>query len=85
MEGLSDVRNLVKKDGVVAFTELRADAGKIGLESVLKEIDKLKQLRTLRLSKDILAGLSPKLIKRFRQRAATESPWELRHIAWDVR
>ncbi len=38
MEGLSDVRNLVKKDGVVAFTELRADAGKIGLESVLKDV-----------------------------------------------
>ncbi|MCK4605053.1 MAG: hypothetical protein KAU41_10250, partial [Deltaproteobacteria bacterium] len=41
MEGLSDVRNLVEKDGVVAFAELRADAGKIGLESVLKELTSL--------------------------------------------
>ena len=49
---------VVEKDGVVAFTEIRADAGKIGLESVLKEIDKLKQLRALRLSKDI-RGLKP--------------------------
>jgi hypothetical protein len=58
MEGLSDVRNLVKKDGVVAFTELQADAGKIGLEIVLKEIDKLKQLRTLRLSKTFWLALA---------------------------
>jgi hypothetical protein len=60
-----------------AFARLTADPGRIGLES-LAEIGKLEMLRALALPPDLLRGLHPDQIKRFRRRAAVESAWELR-------
>lgn len=60
------------------FQFLRADAGRVGLDSLLKEVDKLGRLRALKLSPGILGALHPELVKRLRRRAGTESPWELR-------
>lgn len=57
---------------------LRADPGRVGLESLLAEIDKLDIVRSLRLPPDILKPHHPELIKRFRRRVATEAAWELR-------
>lgn len=61
-----------------AFARLAADPGRIGLESLLAEIDKLERLRALGLPRDLLRGLHPDLVRRFRRRAAVETAWELR-------
>ena len=50
----------------------------VGLETFLTEIEKLKQIRNIGLPPDLFDGISPKLIKVFRHRAATETPYHLR-------
>jgi hypothetical protein len=60
------------------FARLAADPGRVGLESLLAEIGKLEALRALTLPPDLLRGLHPNQIKRFRRRVAIESAWELR-------
>jgi Domain of unknown function (DUF4158) len=70
---------LLADDGTGAtFSRLQADPGRVGLESLLAEIDKLEILRALKLRADILKQHHPELIKRFRRRVATEAAWELR-------
>ncbi|MBF0374933.1 MAG: Tn3 family transposase [Alphaproteobacteria bacterium] len=66
------------EDGEPTFLHLRADPGRVGLESLLTEIEKLKRIRDLGLPAGILGSFHPDLVKRLRRRAATESPWELR-------
>jgi hypothetical protein len=61
-----------------AFARLAADPGRIGLESLLIEIDKLERLRALALPTGLLRGLHPDLVRRFRRRAAVETAWEPR-------
>ena len=60
------------------FAFLKTDPGAIGLDSFLTEIKKLKLIRTVGLPADLFAGISTKLVKIYRQRAATESPYEIR-------
>ncbi|MBV9949960.1 MAG: DUF4158 domain-containing protein, partial [Myxococcales bacterium] len=62
-----------------AFLRLRGEPGRIGLESLLGEAEKLELIRALGLPADILKPFHPDLIQRYRRRAATESPWHLRH------
>jgi TnpA family transposase len=69
---------LAVDDEKASFSCLRTDPGRVGLESVLDEVDKLERIRALSLPADILRSFSPALIKRYRRRAATESVWELR-------
>jgi len=70
---------LLADDGRGAtFSRLQSDPGRVGLESLLTEIDKLEIVRALRLPADILKRHHPELIKRFRRRVATEAAWELR-------
>ncbi len=65
-------------DGEPTFQLLRADPGRVGLDSLLREIEKLDRIRALKLSPGILDPFHPDLVKRLRRRAATESAWELR-------
>jgi Domain of unknown function (DUF4158) len=68
---------LLSDDGEgAAFTGLTADPGRVGLESLLAEIAKLDRLRALKLTPDLLRGLHPDLIDRFRRRATVETAWE---------
>ena len=60
------------------LNELKADAGAVSLESVLVEIAKLERLRSLGLPTELFRDVSLKVVGRFRQRAATEAPNELR-------
>jgi len=69
---------LEESDEEAALLRLRSDPGRVGLESVLEEAKKLECLRALELPSDILRSFSPASIKRYRRRAATENPWELR-------
>lgn len=57
---------------------VKADPGRVGLKSVLEEIEKLRRVRELELPEDLFTGIHPKLVAEYRHRAATETPGELR-------
>jgi TnpA family transposase len=60
-----------------SFQRLRGDPGRISLDSLLGEVEKLEMIRKLALPQDILKPFHPELIQRYRRRAATESAWDL--------
>ena len=51
----------------------------------LIEIEKLKRIRSIGLPADLFEGISSKKIQKYRQRAATESPFDLRKHAPAIR
>ncbi len=61
------------------FAELRADPGRASLESVLKEVAKLKRIAAIELPGDLFATVSPKILQKYRLRTASEQPRELRN------
>ena len=67
------------------FAFLKTDPGPVGLETFLTEIEKLKQIRSIGLPPDLFDEISPKLIKTYRHRAATESPYDLRRHPPSIR
>lgn len=60
------------------FAFLKTDPGAVGLGSFLTEIEKLKLIRTVGLPADLFSEISQKLVKIYRQRVATESPYDIR-------
>lgn len=60
------------------FNNLKTDPGRTGLDSLLKEIDKLQCIRDLGLPSNLFANISPKVLHHYRQRASAEPPRELR-------
>lgn len=68
----------IKAPHEMSHVDLRADPGPTGLASVLAEVNKLLRLRALDLSEDLFAELSPRVLQRFRDRAAVEAPSLLR-------
>jgi Domain of unknown function (DUF4158) len=77
-----------KQDGhdiAIDFNGLKADPGRIGLESIMTEIAKLKRIDRLRLPNDLFDSRAPKIVQSLRLRAATEPPSELRLRAEPVR
>ncbi len=75
---MSNEKNHPGKLKTSDFAFLKTDPGPVGLGSLLTEIEKLKRIRSLGLPPDLLTGISPKLVKSYRQRAATETPYHLR-------
>ena len=67
------------------FNELRSDPGRIGLESVLKEIEKLKIIQELELPENILNNIPNKILKKYRQRVISEDLWEIRRHPKTIR
>ena len=67
-----------KKLKMSDFAFLKTDPGAIGLGSFLTEIEKLKRIRAVGLPTNLFEGSSPKLVKTYRHRAATETPYLLR-------
>ncbi|MGD1704712.1 Tn3 family transposase [Dapis sp. BLCC M229] len=67
-----------KKFKTSDFAFLKTDPGPVGLGSFLTEIEKLRLIQKIGLPTDLLTGISPKLVKTYRQRAATETPYLLR-------
>lgn len=64
---------------------LKTDPGPVGLGSFLTEIEKLKCIRAVGLPPDLFREISPKLVKTYRQRAATETPYHLRQHPGAIR
>lgn len=57
---------------------LKSDPGRIGLDSLISEAAKLKQLRQLELPDNLFGGISNKVLQIYKQRVAVEPPRELR-------
>jgi len=56
------------------FTELKADPGAPGLESLFAEVDKLQRIRRLEMPADLFADVSEKQVDAWRARASKEYP-----------
>jgi hypothetical protein len=59
-------------EGLLSFQELKADPGKLGVESVLREVSKLRTIRNLELPYDLFRDIPLKVLTKYRQRTATE-------------
>ena len=62
----------------VRWSDLKTSPGAIGLESVLFETDKLRVLSQLALPADLFGQVSPSVVRLYRERAATDTLYELR-------
>ncbi|WP_088225402.1 Tn3 family transposase [Desulfosporosinus sp. FKB] len=69
----------------LSFHELRSDPGRPGLESVFKEINKLKTILNLDLPDDLYWDVPYKVLKKYKQRVATEDIRELRRHPEPIR
>jgi TnpA family transposase len=68
-------------DTPAGFAELKADPGRIALESLLKAADRLSFIRHLGLPRGLLAEVGAPVIERLRRRVAQETAWEMRRHA----
>jgi hypothetical protein len=62
----------------VHWNNLKTNPGAIGLESILFETDKLRILSQLALPADLFQEVSPSVVRLYRERAATDTVYELR-------
>ncbi len=62
------------------LAELKSDPGKVSLETLLREVDKLAAVRALELPADLFADVSEKLVDAWRARAARSFPSDLRDM-----
>lgn len=69
----------------ISFSELRADPGRIGLESVFREVTKLRTIRQLGLPDNLFNNIPQKIIRRYKLRAVSEKLPELRRHPEHVR
>ena len=67
-----------RKTKMSDFAFLKTDPGAVGLGSFLTEIEKLKRIRAVGLPTNLFESKSSKLVKTYRHRAATETPYLLR-------
>lgn len=69
----------------LTFHELKSDPGRIGLETVFKELHKLQIIKELQLPYDLFNDISPKILKKYRKRTVTEDIRELRRHPSQIR
>ncbi len=74
----SHAEQIEEDQTILSFRELVSDPGKIGIDSLFQEIEKLRTVRDIQLPPDLFYGVSPKLIRTYRQRAVSEDIRELR-------
>ncbi len=63
---------------LVDLNDLKADAGRVGIDSLFREIAKLRRINEIGLEKDLFSGVSPKAFDALRRRVATDLPSRLR-------
>ena len=61
-----------------SFSVLKTDPGRVSLKSVLRELEKLRQIEALALPDDLFAAIQPTILRQYRLRAAAEPPREMR-------
>lgn len=69
---------LKDKSDSISFTLLKSDPGRVSLDSVLKEIEKLEFINWLDLPGQQLTSLNSKIMSRIRSRVFSETSWELK-------
>lgn len=74
----SHTEQIEEDQTILSFRELVSDPGRIGLDSLFQEIEKLRTVRDIQLPPDLFYGVSPKMIRKYRQRAVSEDIRELR-------
>jgi hypothetical protein len=57
---------------------IKSAPGRVSLDSMLVEIEKLEAVRAIGLPRSLFAGVAPRVLAGWRQRAAMESPSHLR-------
>lgn len=62
----------------LSMAQLRADPGRIGVESLKQEVAKLELLRQIQLPSDLFEQFSIKFLEVYKKRVAAEPPRELR-------
>lgn len=67
------------------FALLKSDPGRVSLDSVLKEIEKLEFINQLELPEQQLISLNTKIMNRIRFRAISETVWELKRHPVHIR
>src|SRR5262249_6331709 len=67
------------------FSVLKTDPGRVSLKSVLRELEKLRQIETLELPDRLFAAIQPKILRQYRLRAAVEPPREVRRHPKPIR
>ena len=72
-------------EGVIEFSTMKGDPGKVGLESILNETDKLQFIKSLNLPVDIIQSITTKTLKRFYQRISGESAWEVKRHPQEIK
>lgn len=72
-------------EGVVEFSSLKADPGRVGLESIFNETEKLQFIRSLNLPVDIIQSVRTKTLRRYYQRISGESTWEVRRHPREIK
>ena len=75
----------VRGGGRGVLGELKADPGRISLDSLLAEVDKLERIRSLGLPADLFADATDPVVGAWRARAAQEYPSDLRERPRQVR
>jgi TnpA family transposase len=77
--------NLPQHDRTLLWQALKADPGPATLEALLSEAAKLQRLQNLKLPPELFKDVPPKIIQKWRTRAATEQLYELRRHPSPVR
>lgn len=72
-------------EGVVNFIDIKADPGRVGLDSVLKEVEKISFIRSLRLPIQTFTAFNAKVLQRYRQHVNSESAWEMKQHPTTIR
>lgn len=75
----------VKDYEQLSFHDLKADPGRPGLESVFREISKLKNIRHLEFPDHLFQDIPHKVLRKYRQRVVTEDVRELRRHPEQIR
>ena len=65
-------------DGPGMLAELKADPGRLGLETLLRELDKLERVRSVGLPSDLFEDVPDKVVAAWQARAARCYPSDLR-------
>ena len=69
----------------IGLTELKRSPGSIGVKSALKETEKLKTILGFNLSMNLTDEIPAKLLRKYYQRAVSQSIWEFKQHPQEIR
>ncbi|MCU7939830.1 MAG: Tn3 family transposase [gamma proteobacterium symbiont of Bathyaustriella thionipta] len=76
-KALSELLTENNPDSKPGFNRLKSDPGRISLDSVLTEIEKLRCIKMLDLPNNTFKNIPSKIIKKYKIRVTAESSWDV--------